>query len=229
MDIDISELVAEFLNENPVFFNEADMVNQFARFVIYKYNDTDVYMEVAAHIPTILAGIPVDKSVSLDLVLLIGERVIVFEMKYKTSQFDHPIGKIHYHLKNQGSQNLSRYDVWYDLERCEYVLNQNIPSIDKTPSEAYVLLYTNDSSLWGTAAKTMSDNLKLEAGNYMGAERRLHAPNNPDGMPSEGSIGKFRRGHPIRIANNYDFVWKETRHGFRFLLIKAQPDLEDIR
>jgi len=226
MELDFNTLLAEFYQKKPVFFNEADMVNQFARFFASKYRGTDIHMEVYFQMPACVSGVIQNVSISYDLVIVINRRVIAIEMKYKTKERSILHDRITYHLKNHNSQNLTRYDVWYDLERCEFILTQNIPLINRQPTEAYVLMYTNDHLLWGGADNNMSSDLQLSEGRYPSQERWLHAPGNINELPAEGSVGKFRLNHRIHVTNGYDFKWKDSEYGFRYLLIRAQPRVE---
>lgn len=222
MYFDVIATIQAFLQDCPIFFNEADMINQFARYMVNLNPDAGIFMEVSHHMPTIVDGNQINKPISFDLIITSVGRVILFEMKYKTMAQHQNHANITYHLKNQGSQNLTRYDVWYDLERCEFALGQNIPLMPGQVTESYVLLYTNDHLLWGTAENTMSDDLALNDGVKHAVNRWLHAPNNPAALPTEGSVGKFRLHHRIDVSHQYNFQWQDSIYGFRYLLIQAQ-------
>lgn len=219
---DMVKLFAQFFAEAPLFFNEADMANQFARFIASQYDGVDIHMEVFYEMPTCVSGLIKKKPISFDLVLVIKDRIIAIEMKYKTRIRNILHDGIIYHLKNHSSQNLTRYDVWYDLERCEFILTQNIPLIKQQPTEAYAIIYTNDHLLWESAENTMSSDLPLCNGSYPAQDRKIHASGDTNDVPTAGSVGAFRLNHVINITNGYDFRWKDAEYGFRYLLIGAK-------
>lgn len=226
MDFDVTATVQAFFQDCPIFFNEADMLNQFARYVVNQNPEAGIFMEVSHHMPLDIAGVETNRSISFDLIITIGERVILFEMKYKTAIQIQAHHGITYRLKNQGSQNLTRYDVWHDLERCEFAIGQNIPLIPAPVTESYVLLYTNDHLLWGAAVNNMSVDLPLDGGIKVAMLRRLHSPNDHDDLPAVGSVGVFRRNHIINVQNEYIFFWHDSFYDFQYLLVQAlQPNV----
>ena len=78
----------------------------------------------------------------VDLFATKGDERIVIEVRYKTALLKTIHQGEHVHLKNQGAQDISRYDFLSDLEKVERV-------VDSRPGlKGYAILLTNDHLYW---------------------------------------------------------------------------------
>ena len=133
----VKEDVCRFLDENDkLLFNERDLQMNLA--VYLKERGHYDRVEVEYYIPTeILPDYkkldPKNERLYLDIVVVKDGMYVPIELKYKTKETDLKIerfGKLCTEasddtekdvLKNQGAQNLGRYNFWKDVKRIELV------------------------------------------------------------------------------------------------------------
>lgn len=92
------------------------------------------------------------KNMHIDIVVITEGQMIPIELKYKTKAFKKTVKirekyktePIDIELKNQGAENLGRYDFIYDISRLERITDSGLYPIQT----AYAIFLTNDSCYW---------------------------------------------------------------------------------
>lgn len=142
-----SQDIANYLNCNKeLLFNERDFQMHLATFLrnTGKYDDVDLEY----YVPHKKLSNYIWKSeLRLDILVRGGEEFLPIELKYKTkrvkktlTRFEEKIPDVEV-LKNQGAQDLGKYDFWKDVRRVELV-RQRFRNI----KNGLAVFVTNDDS-----------------------------------------------------------------------------------
>ncbi|PMG91829.1 hypothetical protein, partial [Vibrio breoganii] len=192
------------LNKRNLFHSEADFQHHFA-WEIHKAVDesTDIRLEFP------LSKVGSNRWEYCD-VLVRGTSTIGIELKYKTKKFSTKIGDELFELKQQGAQDLGRYDFLKDISRLESWCERH------TISKGYAILLTNDSSYWSIPSRfdTVDSAFRLHR-EFVQGELSWAA------SASKGTI----RGRETNLVleNRYSLTWFDTpRLGFRYLLVEIE-------
>lgn len=121
--IDIEKSLQCLLEEGRVFVSEADFQFAFAWKIKELYPGADIRLE---YIPWLY-----DRNMHIDIAVFMGERMLPIELKYKIKGFTGIIGSETIRLKNQGAQDVGRYDFLYDVQRMEGIVNGRLYPIQK--------------------------------------------------------------------------------------------------
>ena len=184
--LDITRLLDGLARERPVFHSEADF--QFAlAWRIKKATSHDVRLE--------FKPFPAERM-HLDMWLPgIGTAV---ELKYLTRKLDVERDGESFALRDQGAEDLGRYDFLNDLQRLERV-------VAKAPYErrGIAVLLTNDPLYWKPPYRRGT----------VDAEFRLHEDRKlPGEMCWSKRAGKGTtagRNSPIRLCGSYRLKWRD--------------------
>lgn len=140
------DVVAFLKNNNSLLYNERDLQMHLA---VWLKNQKNVYddVEVEYYVPKSELK-DCDSDLYLDIVIRKGDNYCPIELKYKTKEidleiscFDEKIKNKVKVLKNQGAQNLGKYDFWKDIRRIELVYNR----FEKVKG-GLVIFLTNDKN-----------------------------------------------------------------------------------
>lgn len=124
------------LNQKNLIFNERDFQMQLAVSLMASGNYDDV--DVEYYLPTrgtdILKGYEWDSNMRVDIVVRREEEFLPVELKYttvrvvgKASRYGRTIDNMEI-LRNQGAQDIIRYNVWKDVRRIE-LLKKIFPAV----------------------------------------------------------------------------------------------------
>lgn len=137
------------------------------------------------------------------------------ELKYKTRKLEAVIKDEPFFLRDHAATDLARYDFWKDVQRLEQVAS-------KSKAEAFAIIITNDSALWGTSKRqdTFDAEFKINDGRHLSSEV-MH-------WHEETSVGTRKGREPnIVLRGDYNLRWqqysllKDVRNGdFRVLILK---------
>lgn len=130
--IDIHALMATLAVRRPIFHSEADFQHELA----WEARLKDPHMTVRLERP-----FPGRTSGAIDLIFARDARSHAVEVKYLTALFHNDINGEPFRLKNQGAQDIRRYDVCRDIERMEAFCTE-------TGRSASVVVLTNDPYYW---------------------------------------------------------------------------------
>ena len=100
----------------------------------------------------------------VDIWVKSGGRSLAVELKYKKRAFETVIGNERFKLKNDGAQDLGRYDFSKDVERFERIA-AHIPQV-----EGCAVLLTNDNGYWKDRATTVDAAFRLPEGRNLTGE-----------------------------------------------------------
>lgn len=142
---DIGEFV---LKQTELMFNEGDFQLQLAVFLRQSLHYDAVQVEY--YIPNDLAakaGYDWDSNLYIDIVCHKGGEYIPIELKYPTKlvvknaqRFGTLLKDVHL-MRNQGAQDIVRYNFWKDVRRCE-IIKHLFPNV----RNGVAVMLTNDSS-----------------------------------------------------------------------------------
>ena len=157
----------------------------------------------------------------------------IFEFKYKTIEEDIKIhNNIDYKLKEQGAVALGSFDIWKDIERMEYCIEQDTSKIIK---QGFLIFITNDGKYYDAKTPMGKDtNYTCFKDFYVKADTYYKGNKTIDPNVSENSAGKIRKKHILRtsvegqilITNDYDFEYNvfgtKNNSKFRSLVIEIK-------
>lgn len=191
--INIENSLRSLFDEGRIFVSEADF--QFA----YAWKIKELYPNASMR----LEYIPwqYDKNIHIDIAVFINGQMIPIELKYKTKGFTGIINGDTITLKNQGAQDVGRYDFLYDIRRMEGIVKSGLYPIEK----AYAVLLTNDSGYWnkpnrsGTSDRPVDDEFRIHEGVIISGQRAW--------KPEAGAGTMRNREAPINMQGEYRISW----------------------
>lgn len=189
----------------PLFHSEADFQHALAWMIHQDAPDSLIRLERPYRLD--------ERNVYLDL--FIGEpsgRKLAIELKYKTREEIVLHEGKEFRLKNQGAQDLARYDFLWDVSRLEKLVDSGEVNV------GYAIFLTNDPTYWteSKSAETIDAQFRLHEG------RSLRGKLAWQGEPKLGTIKG--RETPIALRGGYSSVWhnysksKPEKSEFRFLV-----------
>ena len=120
--------VKQFLETNEeLLFNERDFQMHLANYLRWAGHYDDVYVEYYVPLSE-LTGYIWDNELRMDVLVRKGKEYLPIELKYKTKtvrkkllRFNEEVSGEVEVMKNQGAQDLGKYDFWKDVRRIEIV------------------------------------------------------------------------------------------------------------
>ena len=132
MGLNLYTVIERLKSKRKSFGSEADFQLELA------WNIRELYPEAQIRLEFCPDFAP---SMRVDILVLMDDRWIPIELKYKTKAYWKVINGELFSLKNHAAQDLGRYDYLRDLQRLEY-LKENAPLFE----EGYKLYLTNDQT-----------------------------------------------------------------------------------
>lgn len=202
--MDIHQILMVALNKRDIFHSEADFQHHFA-WEIHGFiqGDSDVRLEF----PLFKDG---SNRWEYCDILARKPSPIGIELKYKTKKLSVEVDAEQFELKQQGAQDLGRYDFLKDVSRLEQWCEQ------KKITQGYAILLTNDSSYWSNPKRidTIDRSFRLH-------EREVYGELKWDSAASKGTT-KGRESSLV-LKNRYSLNWLDTpRDDFKYLLLKVE-------
>lgn len=154
--------------------------------------------------------------IAVDLVLSARSERVGIELKYWTRKLTAQVDGEEFDLANQAGQPCSRYDLWSDVARLEFLVDRG------DLAAAHAIAITNDHTYWSAGQPSAID-----------AAFRLHDGRRQAGPLAWGSgasPGTTRgRRRTIELTRAYDVKWRDYStvegHRFRWLAITVLPAL----
>lgn len=201
--LDIHDSLRALAGERPIFHSEADFQHAFAWQIQLLLPDADIRLELP------IAG---ETRRYLDIAVQDTAERVLIELKYKTRGLRVRVSDEAFLLRDQGAQDVGRYDYLKDIERLESML------VEQVGNRGYAILLSNDHGYWRQSGSyTVDAAFRLHEGSRMKGLRHW-GPNAAPGTTS-------RREVPIRLRGNYRNRWRDyARVGegsggqFRYLL-----------
>jgi len=205
--MDMHKILFSLARKRPVFHSEADYQHALAWEIQQRLPEATIRLEMPFQIP--------EQLLYIDIWVAYQDKFIAVELKYKTRNLSVRIDDEQYRLKNQGAQDIGRYDFLKDIQRLEQASKQYKEIM------GYAVLLTNDSTYW-----TISNRKTVDA------EFRLHNRRIIAGTLAWGDKAsdgtKRKREQPIELEGTYQLHWEDysrpsdDRHGrFRSLVVKV--------
>lgn len=140
----LNGIIQNLAATRPFFYSEADFQHSLA--FALKTAGYNVFLE---H--------PVQTSTGIyyiDIILEDKGSYYPIELKYKTKVFPCSGLFCPFSLKNQGANDIGRYQFWEDVHRIEHILGT---CRDKV-AEGYVIMLTNDKKYWEIPSRPITTN-----------------------------------------------------------------------
>lgn len=203
----MQQILEKLASKRPVFHSEADFQHALAWQIQHEIPDAQIRLEK----PMPLG----DSTAYLDLLVKTSTCHIAIELKYKTSKTYFQHGDEEFKLKEQGAQDLGRYDFVTDIKRLENYVKTN------NQSEGFAIFLTNDKSYWSEPKRNKANDMMY----------RIH-----DGKVIEGCLtwgaqvpdgtSGSRTNNIIELNGKYSVSWQpypkispSDRDAFKFLLL----------
>ena len=174
--------------ERPIFHSEADFQHALA----WSIQQSDPKAVIRLEVPFRADGY----SEYVDLYITSGTQSYAVELKYKTRRVGHRHAGEDFSLKQQGAQDLGRYDFLADVGRLERFVEA------KRATAGCAILVTNDPSYWSPSARqgTVDEMFRLNEGRVLHGSLAWRAHASPGTMRS--------RERPITLTGCYVAAWK---------------------
>lgn len=190
----------------PIFHSEADFQHSLAWQIKVSHPDAEIRLET-----------PMGRNEVgfVDLRVQIDNLKIAIELKYLVKKINYGQNDSEsFFLKNQGAQDIRRYDVIKDLCRVESLVKS------KDSDSGAVIILTNDEQYWKKRNKnriTIDSDFRIHQDEVLTGERMWR------GEPSAGTIKN--RDKKLTVEGNYRLNWldfsdlEEKNGTFRYLFI----------
>ena len=205
--LDVTKLMSDLAHQRPVFHSEADFQHALAWRMHAERRTARIRLEW-----------PVEWSDSEERIyvdLYLPTRKVAVELKYLTRKLDLEREGERFALRNQGAQDIRRYDFLKDIERLERLSERT------DVRTGFAILLTNDPTYWKPPRREGT----------VDAEFRLHEGRTVTGTmewSEEASFGTKRgRDVPIHLSGSYALEWQDygdegdgDYQRFRYLAIR---------
>lgn len=206
---DINSLLKKLSEQRPIFHSEADFQHSLAWELHKKLPNLNIRLEYP---------IPIhDSRVYLDILATTPTDSVAIELKYKTRKITVNENKEQFELKNQGAQDIGRYDFIKDICRLEQLISIHPHSI------GYAILLTNDSAYWTSPNKTntVDRNFKLHNGKIL--QGALDWESAGKGTTKGREKALSLNGKYNLQWQNYSTVKSKNYNCFRYLFVTITP------
>lgn len=182
----IEKAIGELKLKQKIFHSEADFQFSFAWELQKQLPTAKIRLEYCPQF---------DLDMHIDLYIIDGIYSYPIELKYKSKKIEICYNDEFFNLKNQGAQDLGRYDFLYDISRIEKIRNG-----DSRFRAGYAIMLTNDSSYWSVPS------LK----NTIDSAFRIHEGRSVSGEIFWGDgagLGTTKGRDPFVIQGQYKMKW----------------------
>lgn len=189
MKFDICEVIENLKRKRNIFYSEADFQFAIAWVIKELYPNAKIRLE---YNPSKYLNI------RIDVLVIIEDKWIPIELKYKTKGCTKLIDGEEYHLKNHGAKDRNCYFYLKDIERIENLKN-NLKQFDR----GYSIFLTNDLSYTKApqSEKVFYKQFSLEDNINISGELSWHKNT---GFGTMKGIEKS-----IFLKNNYKIKWQK--------------------
>jgi hypothetical protein len=218
--LEITEVLSSLAHERPFFYSEADFQHAFAWEIHKKLPFARVGLEIPVPV-----GDHGQDYLHIDVWVAYENAILAVELKYKTRGLtvkidnQHDSMNEHYSLKDQGAQEIGRYDFLKDIQRLEQVVDGHQNFI------GYAVLLTNDSAYWQEPRKkgTVDADFRLHHGRVVEGDLTWR---------KNAAAGTKRGREQLHLQGRYQLHWSSYSfvegHGnyreFRSLVVKVSPN-----
>lgn len=184
---DIKYILNRLSKTRQIFVSEADFQLELAWMIKTIYPSATVRLE---YCPCF------DSNMHIDILVIINNKWIPIELKYKTKKCEKTVGNEVFNLKNHGAKDIGCYLYLKDLERIEEFKRNSECFL-----EGYAIMVTNE----------MSYTKKPKTDNCVYNQFSLHDGSKKQEIMDwrEGTGNGTKKGHetPIKLAGCYTMEW----------------------
>lgn len=187
--LDIEQVIQDMRSKRKVFVSEADLQLEMGWTIKQFLKDTDVRLEWTPAF---------DPQMHIDILVIVGNKRIPIELKYKTKGCEKTVNDEWYRLKNHSAKDVNCYLYLKDIQRIEY-LREN----DNRFLEGYTVFITNDLSYTKAPSRkgTVYEQFALTDG--------IMKKGVMDWAPKTSAGTKKGCETPIKLTSEYPIKWKE--------------------
>ena len=205
--MEIIRAIESLIAKRKIFHSEADLQFAFAWEIQLLNPSAQVRLEYSPA--------SISPTMHIDIVIQLNDEIIPIELKYLKKKLQHQENDEQFILRDNGAQDISRYDILKDLQRIER-LKQDLAGVKC----GYALVLSNDPSYWKTSLNrnTIDREFRLDDGKTITGRLVWGVNAGPGTMKG--------REMPIDISGQYSIMWKDysqlndTASGiFRYLLL----------
>ena len=188
-EFDINLAMGKLKSKREIFVSEADFQLELAWIIKEQYPGALVRLEYCPYF---------NPSMHIDILVIIDDRWIPIELKYKTKVCNKKICSEVFLLKNHGAKDINCYLYLKDLQRIE-----SIRDIAPEFLEGYTIFLTNDLTYTKKPAKPecVYKDFSLEDG--------ITKQGTLDWSENTGEGTKKNCEEPIVLEGNYPIKWQE--------------------
>lgn len=209
MDDFLKKAIQRLKDKRPIFHSEDDL--KFA--LACEIKDFNENLQVRLERPT---DIKLEKingenkstdRASFDIIVIVGDKTIPIELKYKTKELKCEIKGEKYDLKEQGAVNIGRYSFFKDIVRIEKYLEKN------KSDYGIVLFLTNDKKYYDSNIKDKNtldkyfycyNGKRVEKGHIKWNYLKIDQTKDPE---NKHWTTKGQTSFKIELKNSYTFEW----------------------
>jgi hypothetical protein len=186
--MNIIKIIDKLRSNRRIFFSESDFQFALAWEIQKYYNRANIRLEYCPN--------PV-MNVHIDIIVELENKIYPIELKYKTKTFIGKDNNEEYYLKNQGAQDIGKYDYLKDIQRIE-----KFSKMIENYKYGFVILLTNDESYWIKNKKDTVDEQFYLTENIMKNGMLNWSKNASDGTMKNRNV-------PINLIGKYKINWNE--------------------
>lgn len=199
----IHDCLKALAEKRPLFHSEADFQHALAWQIQQLLQEAHIRLEL-----------PVKGETRryLDIAVQDGAEQILIELKYKTRSLKAVVNDETFLLRDQGAQDIGRYDYLKDIERLESMLAQ------QQGTRGYAILLSNDHGYWTQArSHTVDAAFRLHEKSLLSGTRHWDQNTSPGTMRGREAPIQLRGKHHNRWRD-YSQVTEGVGGQFRYLL-----------
>jgi hypothetical protein len=206
--MDIKSIMNALAKRRTIFVSEADFQFALAWEIKNQYPEAEIRLEYCP--------VEVDSSIHIDIIVKLDTNLYPIELKYLTAGLDVVVNRERFFLKNQGAQDIRRYDFIEDISRIEKLAGSL--SSYKT---GYAILLSNDPNYWNAPRQNTCDaDFRINEGAIRTGTLKW--------APHTGVGTKKGRENSFNIIGVYSMNWanysqiNESRSGvFRYVCVEV--------
>ena len=211
--MEIEKIIKNLKSERKVFFSESDFQFALAWEIQKFYDKAKIRLEYPFQYEED------GKNRYIDIIVTLKNKKYPIELKYKTLLLEVEDNGEKYKLKNQGAQDLGRYDYLKDVQRIE-----KFSESEKYKEDfecGYAILLTNDESYWNenkNKRKTIDEDFRLNGNSTKSGT--LSWKGNPEAIGGREVSIELKGIYTINWKDYHNFGGKNGK--FKYCLIEIR-------
>lgn len=202
MIFNLRSILASLATKRPVFHSEADFQFALAWEIQSQFPEAKIRLEIP---------MPTEQKEYLDILVKIGNRPILIELKCKTKGLTMGYGDEDFKLQNHAAQPCNRYDFLKDISRVERFM------MEYPDAYGYCVMLSNETQYWKRGGgDTCDKDFSLQEGRV--AQGLL------SWQPSTSAGTMKNRERPLFLHHSYSLHWDtySDTSSFRMLVVDVK-------